>query len=116
MLTRAETQRTRRPMRSLALRPGDLPTAIGWPCRWASGHSVSLLPAIQARGASGFYPRRDFHPQDRASLCWSHTDPLLPKGSTKHAQTPRVLPVRMFPWIPEDSFRFPPIATSPPSP
>jgi hypothetical protein len=30
----------------------------GWPCRWASGQSVSLLPAIQATGVR-LFPRRD---------------------------------------------------------
>src|SRR6516162_2986841 len=30
----------------------------GWPCRWASGQSVSLLPAIQATGVP-LFPRRD---------------------------------------------------------
>ena len=30
----------------------------GWPCRWASGHSVSLLPAIRATGLR-LLPRRD---------------------------------------------------------
>lgn len=34
--------------------------------------SVSLLPAIQATGASGSCPRWDYLPTERASLRWSH--------------------------------------------
>src|SRR5262245_5706109 len=44
--------------RSLALRPGDSHPSRGGGCQWASGHSVSLLPAIQLRGFR-LLPRRD---------------------------------------------------------
>jgi len=44
--------------RSLSLRPGDSHPSRGWACQWASGHSVSLLPAIQLRGFR-LLPRRD---------------------------------------------------------
>jgi hypothetical protein len=40
------------------LRPGDSHPSQGWACQWASGHSVSLLPAIQLRGFR-LLPRRD---------------------------------------------------------
>src|SRR5262249_10775817 len=44
-------------LRSLALRPGDSLPSPGWGCQWASGQSVSLLPAIQLRGFR-LLPRR----------------------------------------------------------
>jgi hypothetical protein len=44
--------------RSLPLRPGDSHPSRRWGCQWASGHSVSLLPAIQLRGFR-LLPRRD---------------------------------------------------------
>jgi hypothetical protein len=44
--------------RSLPLRPGDSHPSRGGGCQWASGHSVSLLPAIQLRGFR-LLPRRD---------------------------------------------------------
>jgi hypothetical protein len=44
--------------RSHLLRPGDSHPSHGWGCQWASGHSVSLLPAIQLRGFR-LLPRRD---------------------------------------------------------
>jgi len=42
--------------RSLPLRPGDSLPSRGWGCRWVSGHSVSLLPAIPATGLPTFAP------------------------------------------------------------
>src|SRR3954451_11053522 len=43
----------------------------GWPCRWASGHSVSLLPAIQATGVSAL-PPAGLTPAEHISLTWTH--------------------------------------------
>ncbi|MFB0554485.1 MAG: hypothetical protein ACETWQ_14365, partial [Phycisphaerae bacterium] len=38
---------------------------------WASGHLISLLPAIQATGSLASAPER-LTPSEHASLSWSH--------------------------------------------
>ena len=46
----------------------------GWLCRWASEHSVSLLPAIQATGLLALTPA-GLTPAEHASLRWTRTGP-----------------------------------------
>src|SRR3954466_4073823 len=43
----------------------------GWPCRWASGQLVSLLPAIRATGVSAL-PPAGLTPAEHISLTWTH--------------------------------------------
>src|SRR5947208_250996 len=43
----------------------------GRPCRWASGQSVSLLPAIRATGVSTL-PPAGLTPAEHISLTWTH--------------------------------------------
>src|SRR5262245_47921008 len=57
--------------RSLALRPGDSLPSQGWGCQWASGQSVSLLPAIQLRGFPILTPA-GLTPAGHISLFWTH--------------------------------------------
>src|SRR5262249_56390670 len=66
-------QYSRGHMGSLALRPGDsLAILTRWLCQWASGSSVSLLPAIPATGLRTLAPV-GLSPTDHASLRWTHT-------------------------------------------
>src|SRR5262249_33935439 len=73
--------------RSLTLRPGDSLPSQGGGCQWASGQSVSLLPAIQLRGFR-LLPRRVYLPLDTSALSGPTTAPgillLPPRRSEGH--------------------------------
>ena len=59
---------------------------LRWLCQWASGHSISLLPAIQATGSLASAPER-LTPSEHASLSWSHYLIRCYKTSLKSLQS-----------------------------
>src|ERR1700747_3733979 len=51
-------------------------------CQWASGQSVSLLPAIQATGLSIITPA-GLTPAGHTRLCWTHYGECSSLGSNR---------------------------------
>src|SRR3954453_18448098 len=68
--------------------PGTRRPSQGWPCRWASGHSVSLVPAIRATGVSAL-PPAGLTPAEHISLTWTHNRTCaFRRIRLKHRTTP----------------------------